>query len=213
MAEEQIVDDVALLEAWSRGERASGEALFERYYSSIARFFHTKADEAAQEDLVHETFLACLKNAERCHRQASFRSYLFGIAYNVLTDYLQLSPTSSEQRSCFLQSPAAATVQDEERQLLVEALRCIPLRDQIVLELYYWRDLTVAEIGEVLGVPLDTAETWLCDGRAHLEAQLRKIAPNVDVSPTVYVDVFFAQQASAPEQQDEDPAQLKAPRP
>jgi len=74
MAESRVVDDVALLEARCRGDRAAGAELFERHYPSVARFFHNKVDEAAQEDLIHETFLACLVGAARLRGQSRFRT-------------------------------------------------------------------------------------------------------------------------------------------
>jgi RNA polymerase sigma-70 factor, ECF subfamily len=182
-----VVDDVVLLEAWSRGDRAAGAELFERHYSSVARFFHNKVSEVAQEDLIHETFLACLKSAARFRREAQFRTFLFGIAHNVLADHLRrlgrsrarLDPEANIDDTpavCFGLSPVATAVQHEEQRVLLEALRRIPLIHQVALELHYWEELTAAEIGEVLGLPLGTAKTRLHSGREYLEEQVRKIA-------------------------------------
>jgi len=189
MSKGRAVEDQVLLEAWCGGDRAAGAELFERHYPAVARFFHNKVSEAAQEDLIHETFLACLKSATRFRGQASFRAYLFGIAHHVLADHLRrlgrrrawLAPDSDVDVDevpavSFGLSPIAIAVQHEEQRLLLEALRRIPLIYQIALELHYWEELTAAEIGEVLGVPLGTAKTRLRDGRAYLEAQLRQIA-------------------------------------
>ena len=187
MAGRQGIEDAALLEAWSRGDLAAGTALFERHYLSIARFFHNKVNEAAYQDLIHETFLACQKSAARFRGQASFRSYLFGIAHNVLAGHLR-QLTRHRQRLApdmdleelpavsFGLLPIAAMEQREEQRLLLEALRRIPLHHQLALELHYWEALTAAEVGEVLGIPLGTAKTRLRKGRVYLEAQLRKLA-------------------------------------
>ncbi len=187
MPEGREVDDVVLLEAWCRGDRAAGAELFERHYPSIARFFHNKVSEAAQEDLIHETFLACLTSAARFRGQARFKTFLFGIAHNVLADHLRRlgrrmarlgSETDVDETpaATFDLSPVATAVQHQEQRLLLEALRRIPLIHQIALELHYWEELTAAEIGEVLGVPLGTAKTRLRDGRGYLEVQLRELA-------------------------------------
>ena len=41
---------------------------------------------------------------------------------------------------------------DEMRAVLVQAIRTLPERDQIIVTLYYFEGLTLSEIGEVLGV-------------------------------------------------------------
>ena len=187
------LDDTALLEAWRRGDREAGTELFERHYGGIARFFHNKVGEAAQEDLIHETFLACLKSVARFRGESRFKTFLFGIAHNVLADYLRKlgrrmarlgSETDldvDEMTAVSLgPSPMTIVVQHEEQRLLLEALRRIPLKYQIALELYYWEGLTADEVGEVLGVPRNTAKTRLRDGRAYLAERLLELAHSTE---------------------------------
>lgn len=191
MFEGREVDDAALLDAWRRGDREAGDALFERHYARIARFFHNKVAEAAQEDLIHETFLACMASADRFRGESQFRTYLFGIAHRVLADYLRrlgrrMARMGSESdlddlpAEALEPSPATNAENHQNQRLLLEALRSIPLIHQITLELYYWEDLTIAEVGEVLGVPLGTAKTRLRDGRAYLAARLLELGRSPD---------------------------------
>jgi RNA polymerase sigma-70 factor (ECF subfamily) len=191
MSEGREDGDRALLEAWRRGDRAAGDKLFEQHYRSVARFFRNKANEAAQEDLIHETFLACLRGVAGFRGQASFRTFLFAIAHHVLVDHLRwmgrrMARSSAETdvdelpAVCFGPSPSAAAVLRHDQRLLLEALRGIPLIHQIALELHYWEDLTAAEIGDVLGVPLGTAKTRLRDGRVYLRQQLRRLARSTE---------------------------------
>jgi RNA polymerase sigma-70 factor (ECF subfamily) len=192
MSERRVEDDFVLLEAWRGGDRDAGAELFERHYPSIARFFHNKVPESAQDDLLQETFHRALENAARFRGQARFRTFLFGIAHNVLADYLRklsrrmarldsqadFDEVPSESLGL---SPVATVVQHQEQRLLLEALRRIPLIHQIALELFYWEELTAEQIGEVLRVPLGTAKTRLRDGREHLEEQLRELARSPEV--------------------------------
>lgn len=82
------IDDAALLQRWRQGDVAAGEALFERYYDTIERFFLNKIS-GDIEDLVQETFIACVDGRDRVQDSAKFRSYLFSIAYNVLRGHLR----------------------------------------------------------------------------------------------------------------------------
>ena len=61
--------DAELVDAWRAGDRGAGEALFERHYDAVARFFHNKVGDAAS-DLIQRAFLA----RSSCHRLASIRS-------------------------------------------------------------------------------------------------------------------------------------------
>jgi RNA polymerase sigma factor for flagellar operon FliA len=50
------------------------------------------------------------------------------------------------------EGPMAAYEVEEMRQILADAINRMPEREKIVLTLYYYEGLTLAEIGEVLGV-------------------------------------------------------------
>src|ERR1041384_8361823 len=80
--------DGELLELWRGGDSASGEALFERYYDMVERFFLNKVNHAVP-DLVQETFTRCVASRERIRDNEQFRLYMFGIAYNVLKAHLR----------------------------------------------------------------------------------------------------------------------------
>src|SRR6185436_6575853 len=70
--------DAELLSAWRGGDEKAGAELFERHFEALFRFFRNKAGDQA-EDLVQETFLACL-SGPAFRGEASFRTYLFTVA-------------------------------------------------------------------------------------------------------------------------------------
>ena len=78
-SDEELIADIR------RGSRAAFETLFERYRQPVWQFFRrrTRRPEVAEE-LSQDTFLAVLEGAGRYEQRGTFRSYLFGIAYNVL---------------------------------------------------------------------------------------------------------------------------------
>lgn len=164
-----------LLDRWRAGETAAGEALFERYFDAVVRFFRNKVVEGT-DDLVQHTFLACVEGRDRLREDASFRSYLFGVAHNLLRRHFQRLDAQVDftVRSVFDlgPSPTGVVAESEHGRLVLEALRRIPFDYQVVLELHYWEELTAAEIGEATGVPLGTAKTRLRRGRELLLEQL-----------------------------------------
>ena len=80
------VDDLGLLDRWVAGDVAAGNELFQRHFPVVYRFFEHKADSEI-DDLVQETFLACLRGRDQFKRQSSFRTYLLAIARNTLFTY------------------------------------------------------------------------------------------------------------------------------
>ena len=63
-----------------------------------------------------------------------------------------------------------------EQQLLLDALRRIPLDYQVVLELYYWEELPASGIAEVVGIPENTVRSRIRKGRQLLEKKLKTLA-------------------------------------
>ena len=80
------MDDAALLEAWREGDLDAGRSLFERYFEALQRFFANKVG-SDPEDFVQEVFAACVRGRDRMRDGRSFRSYLFGVAYNILREH------------------------------------------------------------------------------------------------------------------------------
>ncbi len=176
--------DADLISQWRNGDRRSGAVLFERHYPAIARFFHNKVDDGARDELVQKVFMACLENPAGFRGEASFRTYLFSIAHNILSDHLRTQSRKSRREDVDVnllsvidlgQSPDRPIVEYQQQRALLEALRRIPLGYQVVLELHYWEQLTAAEIGLTLGIPLGTAKTRLLEGRKALESAITKI--------------------------------------
>ena len=66
-------------------------------------------------------------------------------------------------------SPDEAFSEDQFREELANALRRLPEREQMVLSLYYERELNLKEIGEVLGV----SESRVCQLNGQALARLR----------------------------------------
>ena len=72
-----------------------GEALFDRYYSAVERFFLNKVS-ADLGDLAQETFRKCWQARERVVDSSKFRAYLFSIAYNTLRSYFRAKQSQGQ---------------------------------------------------------------------------------------------------------------------
>ncbi|WAS91023.1 RNA polymerase sigma factor [Nannocystis punicea] len=174
-----MTSDQELLSAWRAGDRQAGSVLFDRYFDAVRRFFRNKVEHQA-EDLVQRTFTGCVEGRDRFRGDASFRTYLFAIAHNILRDHLRRHRRKPEEldleKMSLVDLGASATsllAAHAEQRLLLHGLRKIPVASQVILELYYWEHMTGPELGAFLGVPEDTARSRLRRARQQLEAAIR----------------------------------------
>ncbi|MCX4242312.1 RNA polymerase sigma factor [Paraliomyxa miuraensis] len=188
-----MASDIELLQAWRNGDEARGQQLCMRYFEPVARFFANKLGAEAS-DLVQDTFLALVQGRDRISDDARFRSYLFGVAYNVLKKHLKQRyrlPEDFESRSVHDIAPGVETMlrEAENLRLLRAALRRIPLSLQVALELHYWERLSSSEISHVLGIPSSTVRTHLGRARTLLEEALRSEAAAPEVVESTISDL------------------------
>lgn len=175
--------DLELLDAWRKGDLAAGDALFNRHFAAIHRFYRNKVNDDGLEDLVQQTFMALVEGRERFRNDSTFRTYLFGVAHNLLRDHyraqrkepeaLDFGKTSAEDAGA---GPSTVLGRRREERLLLEALRRIPVDSQTVLELYYWEEMSASQIAEVFKVPEGTVRGRVRRAKQLLRDQIAKLA-------------------------------------
>ena len=174
--------DESLYTSWAGGDRAAGGRLVDRHLDAIRRFFASKTfDDIDPDELAARVFSSCADQLGRFRGEASFRSYLFGIAYNTLREALRgrrarepFDPESSALADLG-PSPASVVSLERHRQTLVLALRTLPMHYQVALELAYFEDLSRSEIAAVLGIPAGTVASRVRRGLAELEKRVREL--------------------------------------
>lgn len=183
-----MTSDFDLLQGWRAGEEAAGRELFARYFDAVYRFFRNKVDDAA-EDLTQQTFMGLVAGKDKFRGDASFRTYLFMIARKRLYSHLRkrerhAEPTAFNTASVVdlgMVSPSRAVAVRQEQQLLLQALRRLPVEMQVALELFYWEELTVTEIAAVLETPVGTVKSRLQRARARLDGVIAELSESEDL--------------------------------
>ena len=170
------MDDRELLTRWSGGDPGAGEQLFERYFETVCRFFANKVASGI-EDLVQQTFLACLEGASRFRGESAVRGWLLGIANNVLRNHYtaqRRAPVPFEGLSVEDLAPSVSRMLHlaQSHEALLGALRRVPIDMQVVLELYFWEDMSGPEIAATLSLPEGTVRSRLRRGRELLAERL-----------------------------------------
>ncbi|MCH9686483.1 MAG: sigma-70 family RNA polymerase sigma factor [Deltaproteobacteria bacterium] len=187
--------DYELLAAWRDGDDGAGNILVQRHVATLYRFFANKVNEG-MEDLAQRTLLACVEARERVDPSRSFRAYLLGIARNLLMRHYRhavrdaradrLQKASVDE---LVGSPSRDLAVKQERKLLLRALRQLPVDAQVVLELFYWEAMTIAEISAVLESPEGTIKSRLSRGKAVLRDKIAELATDAAVRDTTLTEL------------------------
>ena len=183
-----MTDDAALYRAWSAGDRDAGAQLVDRYLAAMSRFFANKVAIGSDvEDLVATTFERCARSLGTLERPDRFRSYLYGIAANVLRDSVRKrrpEPAGSLLEIAVADvspSPSAVIARRQQERVLLAALRAIPLEHQLVLELSLFESMSRAEIAEALSLPEGTVASRTRRARTLLQEQIETISGTPEV--------------------------------
>lgn len=168
--DEQLMLDV------QRGVREAFEQLFERYRDPMWRFFRRRVlDPARAEELAQDAFVAVLQGKARYEPRAPFRSYLFGIAYNLLqADRRKGSHAVTEP---LVTDAVAGDAGHPDTALLVQAaLGQLDTDDREILMLREYEQLSYEEIALLWKVPLSTIRSRLFRARLALRVILEQPA-------------------------------------
>lgn len=188
--------DASLMRAFAAGEADAFRRLYDRHERSTWRFIRHrlgKAHESAADDVMQETWISVARAAARYVPSARFTTWLFAIARGRAIDYLRAQAHAGvsldaaadgllgedDETSLADQLPGDRTneppVRVESRQqaeAFFGALTQLPPLQREAFILHVEGDMSIEEIGQITGVPTETAKTRLRYARARLRSLL-----------------------------------------
>lgn len=170
-------EELGLMADWVAGDRDAGNRLVQRYLKPITRFFQAKVRDSGRVDQLLSDFLEQLARApKKVH--TTVRAYIYGVARFTLFHEFRARNGNREDPS---ESPLAALEAGEsafianqrvETRLVLRAMRRIPARRAIALEMHYFEGMSGREIAEVLGEPEGTVRNLLKFGLVDLQREI-----------------------------------------
>lgn len=153
----------------ARGDGAGAfEELFLRYRQPLYGFFRRRTQDSGRaEELTQECFLALLQTGEKYKPTATFRTFLYAIGLNLV----RADRRKSMFRAMFAgeaKGEAGADPATELGLLVRDALGRLDRVDREMLMLREFEELSYAEIGELLQVPVGTVRSRLFRARTAL---------------------------------------------
>ena len=162
--------DEQLMLAAQGGQAGSFDQIFARYRAPVWGFFRRRVPDAGKaEELAQDVFAALLEALPRYQPRGSFRSYLFGIAFNVLQAdrrklrKMPMSPLEDVETGA--ENPDAGI-------WVRRALALLDPDDREILMLREFEQLSYQEISDVQNVPVNTVRSRLFRARTALKTAL-----------------------------------------
>jgi RNA polymerase sigma-70 factor (ECF subfamily) len=187
-----MTSDEALILELRGGSQEAFTELFLRYRQRVYGFFRRRMGDAAQaEELAQEAFLAVLRGAQRYEPRATFRAYLFGIAFNILSAHRRKAMNEGARGngasgagddfgggdSARTATDGMATNFDAETAIWVrQAVGKLEEGEREILMLREFEELSYEEIAKVMKAPVNTVRSRLFRARMALREILESSA-------------------------------------
>lgn len=160
------------------GERAAFDELIDAWHGPLWQYARrlTGRDDAAH-DISQEVWVRVIRGIVRLRQPASLRAWLFGIARRVLMDRLReqyAAPIAPDVEIDGLPSEATNDSTEEEIRQMRDGLSRLPLIEREALTLFYLQELSLAEVSDVLGVPVGTVKSRLFRARQLLRREIER---------------------------------------
>jgi RNA polymerase sigma-70 factor (ECF subfamily) len=164
-------------QAFAELVRRHSTLVFRLAVSILGREFIPEA-----EDIAQEVFLKAHRAIRSFRGKAEFSSWLYRITFNQAVnlkarvrfrnahaDETVLLRTETPEPGPHLQVETA-----QRDRVLAECIQTLPEVYQSALRLYYWLGAGVGDVAELLGVPENTAKSYLHRARQLLESMLKQ---------------------------------------
>lgn len=152
-------------------DKARFTAAVRRYQNMVYRTaLHALGSPQDADDAVQEVFLRLFGCRRGFEGEEHLRRWLLRVTVNCCRDMLK-SPWR-KRRAPMEELPETPVFDRPEQAALYREVMALPEKYRTVLNLFYYEELSVREIGELLGLGASTVTTRLARARARLKERL-----------------------------------------
>jgi RNA polymerase sigma-70 factor (ECF subfamily) len=179
--------DAPLVTAARAGDVRAFDALVYRYQSRLSQFVKARLDSAIDaDDVTQDVFVTAWRELPNFRGRSRFKTWLFGIALNLCADAWRRhqrlrnllgdmpDPMEDWAGDDWKSDPYGWSEALLEREDLRRRVRQLSENERQVLELYYYAELNLPEISQLLQVNLSTLKYRFYQAHRHLRQSLEK---------------------------------------
>jgi RNA polymerase sigma factor (sigma-70 family) len=182
---DRVLDEY-LVAAAKCGDKAAFNALVQRWHSKlIAHAWRLAGDRESARDAVQDGWLDIAKGLRGLQDPRAFPAWAYRIISRKCARAI-VAKRHTRALTTALEMDATADLQEDQElshasgdvARLREAIRALPGEQRAAIALYYFEDLSVAEIAVALDAPAGTIKTRLMHARRKLRATMEGVHQN-----------------------------------
>ena len=200
-------DNIELIQRILKGDDAAFACLVRKYQKQVhAQAWRKTGDFHIAEDITQETFLQVYRKLATLKNPSQFPGWLYVITNHCCLAWLRkkriqtqpleeidIAMVEKPSYSRHIAEEQAENAAEAKRELVKNLLAKLKESDRTVITLYYFGEMTYAEIGEFLGVSADTVRIRVRRAREHLkkhELLIQEALGSFQLSPTLTENII-----------------------
>src|SRR5579872_2579826 len=176
----QATSDEMLLDSITDGDRHAMHVLYARHHVRVYRFvLRMVRDAATAEDLTSQVFLDVWRTASQFQRRSQVSTWLLSIArFKALTALRQRKHEDIDREEMLeiadeADTPEASLDRSTTSAILRACVAKLSPAHREIINLVYYHEKTVEEVGQLIGIPQSTVKTRMFYARKQLADLLR----------------------------------------
>jgi RNA polymerase sigma-70 factor (ECF subfamily) len=162
-----MISDEELFRQWQDGNAGALETLVQRYHRVLLAYLYRLVGQVQiAEDLMQETFVSLVREAQSYRYPRPFAPWLYTIAHNLARNdrtsayrrHVELGQSLPETPTSDL-DPAALVERWTQHDDLQKALVYLNFEQREVLSLRFGQEMSVKEVADLLGIPMGTVKS------------------------------------------------------
>jgi RNA polymerase sigma factor (sigma-70 family) len=153
--------------------------LIQDYATDLKRIAYLYVNDLAEcEDIIQEVFISCYQNLSKYRHESNYKTWLIRITINKCKDYRK---RWSVKNMLYKSEIFPVETNDSAEEQYIQGLNSTEIIKQIallsnkykeVLILYYYQEMSMSEISEVLEININTVKSRLLRGKGMLQLKL-----------------------------------------
>ncbi len=150
--------------------------IIEKYFNMVYKLALAKTCDAnVAEDVTGDVFLKYMQSKKEFESEEHIKAWLIRVTVNCSKSFFS---SSWFKKTVPLEETLIAEMPEEESEVYLAVLK-LPEKYRVVIHLFYYEDMAVAEISENLGINESTVRSQLKRGREMLRTALKGEFGNV----------------------------------
>ena len=174
------VEDEILIDQILQGEHLLFEKLVDKHksyaYTIALNILKNKED---AEEVAHDSFLKAYKNLASFNKQSKFSTWFYRIVFNTSITHQRKRKVKKEdlqliEYSYGAHAKAELEIEDQKH-YINQGLDRLSEADRLIISLFYLKELSIEEIGEITNIQGNTIKVKLHRARKRLAQEMKNI--------------------------------------